>query len=159
MIARETVRGLIVSWLSVAAGVHVIIALGMTWFADANSFANYHRQVLASFGFDSASALPVLVMDLQHWWMGLFGATLQAFSLLMLLLIHVGNRYRIAAVWCWMAIIILWWAPQDIFISLQKNAIAHVWADIFALLVLVPPLLWLWWLDRKFVAVNNEGGN
>jgi dolichol kinase len=68
---------------------------------------------------------------------------------LLLGLIYVGHRHRNPAIWGGLALVILWWVPQDIFISLQKNAWSHVWVDLFAAIVLVIPLLYLWCLDRK----------
>lgn len=40
----------------------------------------------------------------------------------------------------WLAV----WAPQDILVSLRAACWPHVWADVAALAVMLPPLLWLW---------------
>jgi len=38
---------------------------------------------------------------------------------------------------------VLLWAPQDMWLSAQKQVWSHLWLDSFALLVLLPPLIWL----------------
>jgi hypothetical protein len=44
---------------------------------------------------------------------------------------------------------ILLWAPQDMWLSAQQQVWSHVWLDGFALLVLLPPLFWLYRHDRQ----------
>lgn len=51
----------------------------------------------------------------------------------------------------WIGIGHFWWVPQDIFISLQRDAWLHVWIDMFAAIILVVPLVWLWKLDCTWV--------
>ena len=145
MLNDSLVRSRLVGWLYLVAAVHFVVAAGLTWWADLPWFANYHRRILAAFGFPQHTQ----AMELQLWWISLFGATLQAFALFMLALVYLANRYRHAGIWLLLAGVILLWAPQDIFISIQKNVWAHVWTDLVAVVVLVPPLFALWWLDRK----------
>ena len=64
-------------------------------------------------------------------------------------LIYIANRLRAAFVWGWIVVGLLVWAPQDIFISLQANAWMHVVGDIVALLLMLPPLVVLFFGDRK----------
>jgi len=146
MVAISAIRPWLVIWLYLVALGHLIGAVGMTWLADLPLFADYHQGILAAFGFAPDQ---VKVLALHSWWMSLFGATLQAFSLFLLALVYLANRYRNAVIWLLLAGVILLWAPQDIFISIQRNVWSHVWVDLAAVIALVPPLLSLWWLDRK----------
>jgi len=57
---------------------------------------------------------------------------------------------RLLALWGGLVLVILWWVPQDIFISLQRDAWLHVWVDMLAAIILVVPLVWLWKLDRTW---------
>lgn len=133
-------------WMYAVALGHLVMGIMMTWLGDLPLLAGYHQSLISELGFLQELAQ---AKAMQLWWMALFGATLQAFALFMLALIYIGNRYRNASVWCWLMAAILLWAPQDIFISIQKSAWLHVWADMFALAVMVPPLLLLWLLDRQ----------
>lgn len=146
MLSTSVVRPWLVSWLYLIALGHLAGAVGMTWLVDLPLFADYHQSILAAFGFASAQQE---VMALHTWWMSLFGATLQAFAIFLLALVYLANRYRNAVIWLLLASVILLWAPQDIVISLQRNVWSHVWVDLAAVIALVPPLLTLWWLDRK----------
>ena len=145
MLNASLVRSWLVGWLYLVALGHLVVAVGVTWLADLPWFACYHQDILAAFGLP----LQAEAMELQLWWIALFGATLQAFALFMLALVYLANRYGHAGIWLLLAGAILLWAPQDILISIQKNVWAHVWIDLVAVVALVPPLLVLWWLDRK----------
>lgn len=147
MLKGSSVRSWLVAWLYVIAFGHFVVAIGITWCADSPWFTSYHQDILTAFGFP----LPMGAMELQLWWISLFGATLQAFALFMLMLVYLANRYRHAYIWLLLAGVMLLWAPQDMFISIQKNIWVHVWADVAAVAVLVPPLFALGWLDRKLV--------
>lgn len=139
-------RKWIVGWLYLVAVGHFVGALMMTWGSAWSAVTAYHQHILAAFGFTLADSG---ALALQQWWMALFGATLQVFSLLLFGLIYLGNRARNPLVWSGLALAILFWVPQDIVISLQKNAWAHLWVDLFAVMSLVVPLLLLWNQDRK----------
>lgn len=139
------VRLWLVRWLYLVAVGHFVIALGVTWCADSSLFSAYQQSLLTTFGLPEHEG----ALELQLWWVSLFGATLQAFALFMLALIYLANQHRFAVVWLILAGVILLWAPQDIAISIQKNVWTHVWADLAAVIALVPPLLILWRLDRK----------
>jgi hypothetical protein len=139
-------RRWLVLWLYAIAAGHLIGAFIMTWFPDLPLLDTYHQGVLASFGLSPDQLSP---KALQLWWMGLFGATLQAFSLFLLGLIYCANRHRIAGIWLFLAAVLLWWAPQDIYISLQKNVWSHLWVDLAAMAVLLPPLIALAIIDRR----------
>lgn len=137
----------LVAWLYLVALGHLMGAVGMTWWVDLPVFAEYHQRVLAAFGFASDATA---AMALHRWWMGLFGATLQAFALFLIALVYVANRYHCAAVWLWLGAGILLWAPQDIYISLQRGLWLHLWVDLAAVVAIVPPLCVLWWWDRQW---------
>ena len=62
---------------------------------------------------------------------------------------HIGNRSKAPMVWGWLMGGILLWAPQDMWLSAQQQVWSHVWLDSFALLVLLPPLIWLYVHDRQ----------
>jgi hypothetical protein len=136
-------RKYLVGWLYLVAVGHVLVAIAMTLWGDAAVARDYHQQVLASFG------LPADALALQHWWFKLFGATLQAFSLLMLLLVYAGNRYADPIIWLALALTILCWAPQDIYLSLQQSMWSHLWVDLGALLAIVPAALGLMVMDYR----------
>lgn len=141
-------RRWLVLWLYAVAGGHLVGAFIMTWFPDLPLLDTYHQGVLASFGFPPDQLPP---KALQLWWMGLFGATLQAFALFLLGLIYCADRYRMAGIWLFLALALLWWAPQDIYISLQKNVWSHLWVDLTALVVLLPTLIALAIIDRRTI--------
>jgi len=145
MLNGSLVRSGLLGWLYLVALGHFVMAVGVTWCADLPLFASYHQSILAIFDFP----LHTDAIELHLWWLALFGATLQAFALFMLALVYLANRYRHAGIWLLLAGVILLWAPQDMFISIQKNVWAHVWIDLAAVIALVPPLFALWWLDRK----------
>lgn len=145
--SRGTVgRVWLVAWLYLIGFGHLLGALAMTWMVDWPLMADYHQVVLAGFGFTPDQQE---ILALHHWWMSLFGATLQAFSLFLLALVYVANRYRCAAVWLWLGAGILLWAPQDIYLSMQRGMWLHLWVDLAAVTATVPPLCVLWWWDRK----------
>jgi len=51
---------------------------------------------------------------------------------------------------------ILVWAPQDILISRQAGVESHLRLDSIALLLILPPLISLWILDRKNSIAESE---
>jgi hypothetical protein len=139
----------LVSWLYLVAFGHFLIGVAIAWFMHLPYFADYNQEVLSKFW--PGSSAPVGTLDLQIWWINLFGATLQNMAILMLLLIYVANRLRLPVVWGGMIAALLLWAPQDMWISARRELWLHLWADLVALLVMVPPLIVLWCADRKKV--------
>jgi uncharacterized protein (TIGR01777 family) len=136
-----------VLWLYAAAIVHILVGLTLTWAGHSGLLDGYlHTLELAFWG---ADAVPAAGQEQQVWWLALFGATLQSYSLYMLALVHLGNRLKTPAVWGWLIAGILLWAPQDMWLSAQQQVWSHLWLDGFALLVLVPPLFWLYRHDRR----------
>ena len=145
-----SLRPALVLWLYAAAIVHILAGLTLTWAGHSGLLDGYlHTLELAFWG---ADAVPTAGYEQQVWWLALFGATLQSYSLYMLALVHLGSRLKAPAVWGWLIAGILLWAPQDMWLSAQKQVWSHLWLDGFALLVLLPPLIWLYVQDRRKIA-------
>lgn len=142
---RVRIRIWLVRWLYLVGFGHLAGGFLMSWWAELPALTYYHQQVVASFGGGGSTPL----MDVQLWWFKLFGATLQAFSLFMLVLVYVANRTAERIVWIALALTIVWWAPQDMYISLQQSIWSHVWVDLAALLAIVPAAIWLAFIDRN----------
>lgn len=145
-------RRTLIVWLYAAAIAHLFVSVILTWAGHSGLLDDYVRHIEQSFWSNTA---PPPARAQQIWWIALFGATLQSYSLYMLALVHIGNRYKIASVWGWMMVGILVWAPQDMWISLQAGIWSHLWVDSIALLTLLPPLLWLYRLDRRAISSQH----
>lgn len=65
---------------------------------------------------------------------------------------HLGDRHRSAAAWAWLLTGLALWAPQDLALSIHARVWTHVWVDSLALLVLLPPLVWLWRHDSMLTS-------
>ena len=139
-------RRILVTWLYAVAISHLVVSIVLTW-AGQHGWLDTYIQHLEQVFWGTTAPAPARAQ--QIWWLALFGATLQSYSLYMLGLIRLGSRYRIPAIWGWMMLGILVWAPQDIWISLQAGVRLHLWVDSLALLTLLPPLLWLYRHDRR----------
>ena len=140
----EVIRGWLIRWMYFITFGHLAAGVLLAWFSNNNIFDHYHQTILNQFGVTSLAG-----QSLQAWWLSLFGATLQNLAILMGVLTYLGAKHRSAVVWLWMIIGLVIWAPQDMLISLQINLWLHVWVDLIALAVLLPPLVILWCLDRK----------
>lgn len=140
----EVIRGWLIRWMYFITFGHLAAGVLLAWFSSSNFFDHYHHTILNQFG-----VTPLAEHSLQEWWLSLFGATLQNLAILMGVLTYLGDKHRSAVVWLWMIIGLVIWAPQDMLISLQINLWLHVWVDLIALAVLLPPLAVLWCLDRK----------
>lgn len=141
-------RTWMVRWLFAVAAGHVVAGALLPWFAAAPVFGAYHGGIENAFW---PAGAPVEARGLQTWWIALFGPTVQLMALFMMALIHLADRLRQPQAWLWLAAGLLLWGPQDILVSLRAQVWPHVWIDLFALFVLVPPLLWLWRHDRAAV--------
>src|SRR6187551_2671520 len=95
MLSGSLIRSWLVGWLYLIAVGHFVVAIGVTWCADLPWFTHYHHDILQSFGFPQHAA----AMELQLWWISLFGATTQAFALFMLALLYLASRYRHSGIW------------------------------------------------------------
>lgn len=142
-----SLRRALVLWLYAAALVHLLAGLTLSWAGHSGLLDGYlHTLEQIFWGVD---AVPAAAHEQQVWWLALFGATLQSYSLYMLALVHIGNRLKAPTAWVWLLAGILLWAPQDMLLSAQKQVWSHLWLDAFALLVLLPPLIWLYRHDRR----------
>lgn len=142
----STPRLWLVRWLYATAAGHLLVGLVLAWAGNAEVFEAYHRSVEHFFW--PGGAAPAASRAAQVWWIALFGATVQSTALWMAALVYLGDRHRSAAAWAWLLAGLALWAPQDMALSIQAQVWVHVWVDCFALLVLVPPLMWLWRHDR-----------
>ena len=136
-------RKWVIRWLYLMGFVHLLGGVVVTW-GDANWFAAYNTQVLAALDLAGSA-------ELQIWWLSIFGATLQAFAILLIGLVHLGNKFKLQNVWLCLILAILVWAPQDIYFSAIKNVWINVWADLLALVSLLPGLIYCYWCDAKVV--------
>ena len=141
----RTQRQYLVVWLYNMAILHFVVGVLLAWGSSLDYFDAYNHDVLSGF----FSEISQSENRFQAWWLSLFGATLQNIGIFMGALIYVGNLYRNKHVWLWMIVGIGVWAPQDILISLQAGVESHLWLDSIALLLILPPLINLWILDRK----------
>jgi hypothetical protein len=57
--------------------------------------------------------------------------------------------------WGWLIAGIVLWAPQDMWFSLTAQLWVNLWIDGFALLTLLPPLIWLYRHDRRAASSNT----
>jgi hypothetical protein len=133
--------------------MHLLAGLVLTWGGHSGLLDDYLNTIEQAFW--GADIVPVTVRTQQVWWLALFGATLQSYALYMLALVHLGNRLKSAMPWGWLIVGILLWAPQDMLVSAQARVWSHLWFDSFALLVLLPPLFWLYRHDRRTALTDN----
>lgn len=136
-------RKWLIYWMYLIAIAHLVGGILVSWFSNIDSLDAYHNDILRRFGEPS-----IQLHHLHIWWLNLFGATLQNVAIFMGILIYIGNKVRNALVWLWMAVGLVVWFPQDIIISLRIDLWAHVWVDAIAMLVLLPPLIFLWIIDK-----------
>jgi len=139
-------RTWMIRWLYAVAAGHVVVGALLPWLASAPLLDGYHAGIESAFwGADA----PGQARQLQAWWLSLFGPTVLLMALWMVALIHLADRLRQPQVWLWLMAGLVLWAPQDIVVSLRAGIWAHLWIDLFALAVMLPPLFWLWRLDRR----------
>jgi hypothetical protein len=141
-----TTRRWLVRWLYAAALMHLLVGVIMTWAGNAALFNSYHLDIETSFW---GAQVPAAARALQVWWFALFGATLQSYALFMWALIRLGDRHKSSTAWGWLIVAIVIWAPQDMLISWQAGIYSHLWADCFALAILLPALIWLYRHDAR----------
>lgn len=130
-----------------AIGVQLAVGIMLPWIGSAPIFDAYHRSIETAFW--GQTAAPAAARAQQIWWIAFFGPTVQAASIWMAALTHIGDRMRSPAPWTWLIAGLLVWAPQDMLISLRADGWAHVWIDCLALATMLPPLAWLWLHDRR----------
>lgn len=144
--ADTTLRTWAVRWLYAAIATHLLVGLLLPWQAGNALFDGYHLGIENSF---HAGAAPAAARSHQLWWMALFGPTVQAASVWMGALAWMGARQRQRFAWGALIAGLLLWAPQDILVSLRADCWPHVWLDAFALAAMLPPLAYLFFIDRR----------
>lgn len=146
---RETLRRWAVRYTFVAIGAHLLVGALLPWMINAPAFDGYHRAIEAAFwGADA----PAAARAQQVWWISLFGPTVQAAALWMGALAWLGARQRSAFAWGALIAGMVLWAPQDMLISLRANCWTHVWIDTIAVVGMLPPLVYLFVVDRANAA-------
>jgi hypothetical protein len=131
-----------VMWMYAAALAHILVGMILPWIGHRPEIDNYLADAARALGSADGRAV-------QAWWIALFGPTLQSFGLWMLALVWFGERRREAGAWLWLIAGLLLWAPQDMLVSLRADAWLNVWVDLITLALLLPPLAWLWRIDRR----------
>ncbi len=131
------------TYASIAA--HLVVGALLPLIVNAAVFNDYHHSIESAFWH---SDIPPAARALQSWWISLFGPTVQAAALWMGALAWIGDRQRLPFAWGALIAGLLLWAPQDIAISLRADVWAHVWIDAFALVAMLPPLVYLFVIDR-----------
>lgn len=144
--SNPTVRTWLVRWTYAAIAAHLLVGLLLPWIADAALFNDYHRGIEHAFW---GGAAPAQARSQQLWWIALFGPTVQGAAIWMGALAWMGDRQRNAFAWGALIAGIVLWAPQDMLISLKANCWNNVWIDAFAVVTMLPPLIYLFLADRK----------
>ncbi len=147
-----TTRTWVIRWMYGIAVGHLLVGILLPWIGELSIFETYHRSVEAGFWGQGA---PATARAQQVWWISLFGPTVQSLALWMGALVFIGDRQRSTFAWGWLMAGVIVWAPQDMLISLRAGAWIHVWIDSVAVITMLPPLVWLWWHDRKESRVHT----
>jgi hypothetical protein len=142
----KKIRRCLIYWMYALSLAHLFVGIGLPLLVDQAFIEPYHRSVEAGFWVNQA---PAAARAQQMWWISLFGATIQNVAIWMAALTRLGDVHRSRFAWLALVIGVAVWAPQDMWISYTAGAMIHVWIDAVAVFSLVPPLLWLWWIDRK----------
>ena len=136
----------LVRWMYAVAAAHLLVGILLPLLVGAAALDSYHHGIETHFWGD---ANPGAARAQQVWWLSLFGPTLQAASIWMLVLLWIADKQRNAAAWLGLIAGVVIWAPQDILISLQAQCETNVWIDAIAVLSMLPPLFWLFQHDLK----------
>ncbi|KAF1051084.1 MAG: hypothetical protein GAK43_02559 [Stenotrophomonas maltophilia] len=143
--SSPALRRALINWLYFVALLHLLAGLVLVWGGRYGLLDSYVASLDGAFWSVPA---PAAAREQHLWWLALFGATLQCYAVL-LALVQLGQRLRRPAPWAWIAAGLLLWAPQDMWISSQREVWSHLAVDLAALLALLPPLLWLYRHDRR----------
>jgi hypothetical protein len=128
-----------------AIAMHLLLGALMPWIMNAAIFEGYHRAIEMAFW---GPVVPEAARWQQVWWISLFGPTMQAAAVWMAALAWMGERQRNRFAWGALIAGIVLWAPQDMLISLRANCWTHVWVDLTAVVLMLPPLIYLYCVDR-----------
>ncbi|MEO6677543.1 MAG: cell division protein [Pseudomonas sp.] len=145
-VPSNTLRKALVTWLSAAALVHLLVSIVLTWAGPSGLLDGFLQTIDYAFWTDLP---PRAAREQQLWWLAVFGATLQSYSLYMFALVRIGNHLKTPMAWGWLIAGIVLWAPQDMWMSLTAQLWLNLWIDGVALLTLLPPLFWLYYHDRR----------
>jgi hypothetical protein len=145
MMSRETLRSWAVRYTYAGIAAHLLVGALLPLMMNAALFDGYHRAIETAFW---GANVPAAARAQQVWWISLFGPTVQAAAVWMGALAWIGDRQRNAFAWGALIAGIVLWAPQDILISMSANCWSHVWIDIIAVVLLLPPLVYLFQVDR-----------
>lgn len=145
-LSPSTLRRVLVTWLYAVGFTHLLGGVLLSWAGHSGLLDHYLSSVEHAFW---TTDVPTAARAQQVWWVALFGATLQAYAFCMLALVHLGSTLKRPMAWGWLMAGLLLWAPQDIVISLSAGMWSHLLVDLLALLVLLPPLFWLYHHDRQ----------
>ena len=146
---RNLLRTWAVRLTYVSIALHLVVGAALPLFVNAPLFEAYHHGIETAFW---GADVPQQVRAHQSWWISLFGPTVQAAAVWMGALAYMGDRQRSAFAWGALIAGIVLWAPQDIFISLQAGCWNNVWLDCIAVAGMLPPLFYLFYVDRAKAA-------
>lgn len=146
---RETLRTWAVRYTCAAIAAHLLVGALLPLIINAPIFDGYHRAIETAFW---GPSVPAAARAQQVWWISLFGPTVQAAAVWMGALAWIGARQRNAFAWGALIAGIVLWAPQDMLISLRADCWTHVWIDTFAVVSMLPPLIYLFLIDRTKAA-------
>lgn len=137
-------RTWLVRWMYVVAAAHLVVGVLLPLCADM-AITDAYRRGIEDFFFGGPA--PQAGRALHAWWIALFGPTVQAAAIWMAGLVVIGDQQRNAFAWLMLILGLLVWAPQDMLISARADCWINLWLDLVALVVTLPPLLWLCKLD------------
>lgn len=132
------------TYASIAA--HLLVGALLPLIVHLGALDGYHHGIESAF---YTAAIPAEARAHQRWWISLFGPTVQAAAVWMAALAWIGDRQRSAFAWGALIAGIVLWAPQDMYISLLADVWPHVWIDTAALVIMLPPLFALYFIDRR----------
>ncbi|MDD5056791.1 MAG: hypothetical protein PHQ60_02885 [Sideroxydans sp.] len=126
-------------WLLLVAFGHIGVGLLMPVIAYSAAFDIYSDLLKPAFWV--AQEVTPETKEFQRWMFALFGPTIASVGVFMAYLVKAGAKLREPGSWNALLIVSALWAPGDIGISLLHNFWLHVYIDLAALLVIVPPTL------------------
>jgi len=135
------VKRLLENWLLGVAAAHVILGLAVPFIAYSGAFDFYAAQLATTFW--NGAAVPPEAQAFQRWIVALFGPTIAAWGVLMVVLIRAGARSGERWPWDALLLSLLAWAPADIAISLLHDFWPHVVLDVVAAASIAVPALLL----------------
>lgn len=146
---RATLRTWAVRLTYASIAGHLVVGALLPLIVNLGVLDGYHHGIESAF---YTAGVPAEAREHQRWWISLFGPTVQAAAVWMAALAYIGDRQRSAFAWGALIAGIVLWAPQDMYISLLANVWPHVWIDTAALVIMLPPLFALYFIDRQKAA-------